>query len=137
MTEKYKYEVSWGLPPFGQFAEGMKIRVCADHGDELRNTLDALLGEGTGVRVIARLQEATFEKAPPPVPAPTATVQVQSPAPAAPNPPAGDNPSQGACPQCGTGQLVNKFRRGTGEFAGVGCDNYPACNHMSFWVKKK
>lgn len=122
--EGWKYKVSWGLGPFEQFAEGMKITVGADHVQELLNTLDAAFGEGSGTRILARLTEATFAKAAP------ETAPQQQPT---PSPSSSDGET---CPKCGTGQIVAKHRKGTGEFLGEGCNNFPQCDYIKYWAKK-
>lgn len=149
--EEAKYSFSVPLPKVSQYDSTTQLTVRADHVEEFENSIDKLFGEGVFTKVkglalqtILSLPTSSSSvgssvptgtgAAPANAPATAGAASTPAPAPA-PAPQGGtggaskgsDQESFGSCPQCGTGTLRKKFRRGTGEFWGVGCDNYPEC----------
>ena len=149
--DEAKYSVNVPLPKASQYDPTAQITIRADHQEELKNSLDALFGVGVFDRVTAlgltSLLSLPTEAAPNPTPVAAgpqtsgATAAGTAPQ-AAPQPASGGSTggasgeSHGACPACGVGQLVNKYRKADGSFMGVGCNNYPRCDHMLYWAKK-
>lgn len=141
--QEAKYSVTLPSEKGSQYDKSALLTIRADHHDELRNSVDAVLGAGTYDRLIARFLSATF--------APQATTENPAPASpslgaAAPEPAAGVPPqpmaaapapvpaatapvqrppqvTYGPCPACGIGTLVLRRRRdGSGTF--IGCSRY-------------
>jgi len=138
MTEA-KYSLNIPLPKKDQFDASRQLTIRADHQEELRNSVDALLGTGTFDRLMAQAVQATFPPTQTPSPAAPPAVATSVPAPApvntgasAPGPyPAGVSNSAGAaCPSCGVGVLNFKNRKdGSGQF--LGCTNFPNCRYIA------
>ncbi len=122
-----------------QYEKAPALIINADHGEELRNSIDALLGQGTADRLVAKFIAGTVATEPAvtvtqvaaPLPLPTAVpaapaaLPVPQPAPQPAQAPAPQGPqvTYGPCPECRTGTLVLRNRRdGSGQF--IGCSRY-------------
>lgn len=157
--EEAKYSFNVPLPKNSTYDTATMLTIRADHSEELKNSIDAVFGEGTYLRVTA-LALVTIQNLPTgatPVatgtatPGPAAsgpTVAAVTPSPAGvtstPNPSSGNQyppkETYGACPECGEGQIVDKFRTAAkgGGFMGRGCDAYNrnGCTFMQFWANR-
>lgn len=156
--EEAKYSFNVPLPKNSSYDASAQLTVRADHVEELKNSIDAVFGTGTYDRVAA-LGLVTIQSLPTgvtpvspitPASAPAqagatgvSTGQNPVPAPVGGGSTGGAYPPKqtyGACPQCGEGQIVDKFRTAAkgGGFMGRGCDAYNrnGCNYMQFWANQ-
>lgn len=132
-TTEAKYSLSIPLPKRDQWEASRTITIRADHSEELKNSVDNLLGAGTFDRLMAQAVQATF----PPEPAPPQASPAVTPVAAGPSataPVGGAAPqsvqSNAACPSCGIGQMIWKQRKdGTGSF--LACSNFPNCKYIA------
>jgi len=144
--EEAKYSLNLPLPKADQYDASRTVTIRGDHSEEWKNSIDAVLGEGTYVRLMAQAVAATYPPTPAaqavpvgPAPAPAVGPQptpVASPAapqptsaPLPPGAPAAQPQAQapqvtyGPCPECRVGTLVLRNRRdGQGQF--IGCNRY-------------
>jgi hypothetical protein len=138
--EEAKYSLSLPLPKADQFDRSITVTIRGDHVEEFKNSIDAVLGEGTYTRLAAQAVSATWPREVAPAPAPAPLPQA-APAPAPqplpqptsdplpPGVPAAQPQAQapqvtyGPCPECRVGTLVLRNRRdGQGQF--IGCNRY-------------
>lgn len=128
--EEAKYSLSIPLPKASQYDASTTLTIRAEHSEELKNSVAALLGEGTLERLAARALQATLvDPTPVAAPAPVASAPV-APAPAVTPVTAAPAASLGACPACGTGQLVKRERKDkSGSF--TGCSTFPTCRYIA------
>jgi hypothetical protein len=156
--EEAKYSFNVPLPKNSTYDTATMLTIRADHSDELKNSIDAVFGAGTYDRVTA-LALVTIQSLPtrgtPALEPQIAAASTPSASGAGsttstPGVPATSNPASGsqyppkqtygACPDCGEGQIVDKFRTAAkgGGFMGRGCDAYNrnGCNYMAFWANR-
>lgn len=151
--EEAKYSFNVPLPKNSTYDTATMLTIRADHSDELRNSIDAVFGVGTYDKVTALALVTILSLptgAPQTVAAPTASVSGEASTTSTPGVPVTSNPpsgsqyppkqSYGACPECGEGQIVDKFRTKAkgGGFMGRGCDAYNrnGCQYMAFWANQ-
>jgi len=161
--EEAKYSFNVPLPKNSTYDTATMLTIRADHSEELKNSIDAVFGVGTYDRVTA-LALVTIQSLPTGGPttaapagshnsgAPSGASDVNTGQPVVTVPASGGStvgasgvqypPKQtyGACPECGEGQIVDKFRTAAkgGGFMGRGCDAYNrnGCNYMAFWANR-
>jgi len=125
--EEAKYSLNIPLPKHEQWEASKQLTIRADHSEELRNSVDTLLGAGTFDRLMAQVVQSTY---PPVAPTPSPAAQPGGAMAPATAPPVMGAPANGPCPACGVGSLEWKQRRdGTGSF--LGCNNYPNCRYIA------